>query len=129
MMPRMNPTYDFRGQATLVTGAGSGMGLAAARAFAQAGAGVALADLNEQALHAATEELTAAGHDVIAVTCDVANEEQVAAMVEQTVSQFGRLDMAFNNAGIMVPPPTPPTRPPTSSTASARSTCAGCGLV
>jgi NAD(P)-dependent dehydrogenase (short-subunit alcohol dehydrogenase family) len=100
----MNPTYDFRGQAALITGAGSGMGLAAARAFAQAGAGVALADLNEQALHAATEELTAAGHDVIAVTCDVADEEQVAAMVEQTVSQFGRLDMAFNNAGIMVPP-------------------------
>jgi NAD(P)-dependent dehydrogenase (short-subunit alcohol dehydrogenase family) len=103
-MSPINPTYDFRGQAALVTGAGSGMGLAAARAFAEAGAGVALADLNEQALHAATEELTADGHDAIAVTCDVADEEQVAAMVKQTVSQFGRLDMAFNNAGIMVPP-------------------------
>ena len=85
-MSPLSPTYDFRGQAALVTWAGSGIGLAAARAFAEAGEGVAVADLNEHALHAATEELTADGHDAIAVTCDVADEEQVAAMVKQTVS-------------------------------------------
>ncbi len=100
----MNPTYDFEGQVALVTGASSGMGLATARAFAEQGASVALADINEDALRAATDELTAAGHQVLAVVCDVADEAQVAALVERTVASFGRLDMAFNNAGIMIPP-------------------------
>jgi len=100
----MNPTYDFRGQVALVTGASSGMGLATAQAFAQAGAAVVLADVNETALRDATDDLTAAGHQAIGVTCDVSNEERVAAMVERAVTQFGRLDMAFNNAGIQAPP-------------------------
>jgi len=100
----MNPTYNFEGQVALVTGASSGMGLATARAFAEQGASVALADINEDALRAATDDLTAAGHQVLAVVCDVADEAQVAALVERTVASFGRLDMAFNNAGIMIPP-------------------------
>ena len=99
----MNPTYDFSGQVALVTGAGAGMGLDTARAFAAAGAAVVLADINEQALRAATDELTAAGHRALGVTCDVADEDQVAALVDRTVAEFGRLDMAFNNAGIMLP--------------------------
>src|SRR5207253_3429471 len=53
---------------------------------------------------AATDQLTSAGHKAIGVTCDVSDEAQVAAMVERTVASFGRLDMAFNNAGIQVPP-------------------------
>ena len=57
----MNPTYDFPGQVALVTGAGSGMGLATAQAFAEAGAAVVLADINDQTLRAATDELTSAG--------------------------------------------------------------------
>ena len=100
----MNPTYDFEGQVALVTGASSGMGLATARAFAEQGASVAIADINEDALRAATDELTAAGHHVLGVVCDVSDEDQVAALVERTVASFGRLDMAFNNAGIMIPP-------------------------
>jgi NAD(P)-dependent dehydrogenase (short-subunit alcohol dehydrogenase family) len=100
----MNPTYDFHGQVALVTGASSGMGLGTAQAFAQAGAAVVLADINEKALRAATDDLTAAGHQAIGVTCDVSDEDQVAAMVERTVGQFGRLDVAFNNAGIQAPP-------------------------
>jgi NAD(P)-dependent dehydrogenase (short-subunit alcohol dehydrogenase family) len=100
----VNPTYDFEGQVALVTGASSGMGLATARAFAEQGASVALADINEDALRAATDDLTAAGHQVLGVVCDVADEDQVAALVERTVASFGRLDMAFNNAGIMTPP-------------------------
>ena len=100
----MNPTYDFSGQVALVTGAGSGMGLSTAWAFAKAGAAVVLADVNEDALRSATDELQAVGHRVQGITCDVADEDQVAAMVDRTVSMFGRLDMAFNNAGIQVPP-------------------------
>lgn len=100
----MNPTYDFQGQVALVTGASSGMGLATAQAFATAGAAVVLADVNETTLREATEELTAGGHQAIAVTCDVSDEDHVAAMLDRTVREFGRLDIAFNNAGIMVPP-------------------------
>jgi NAD(P)-dependent dehydrogenase (short-subunit alcohol dehydrogenase family) len=100
----MNPTYDFEGQVALVTGASSGMGLATARAFAKHGASVALADINEDALRAATDDLTDAGHQVLAVVCDVSDEDEVAALVERTVASFGRIDMAFNNAGIMIPP-------------------------
>ena len=100
----MNPTYDFTGQVALVTGASSGMGLAAARAFAEASAAVVLADINPTALNSATETLRANGHQAIGVVCDVADEAQVAAMVDQAVATFGRLDMAFNNAGIQAPP-------------------------
>jgi NAD(P)-dependent dehydrogenase (short-subunit alcohol dehydrogenase family) len=100
----MNPTYDFQGQVALVTGASSGMGLTTAEAFAQAGAAVVLADINETALREVADDLTTAGHQALGVACDVSDERQVAAMVERAVGEFGRLDMAFNNAGIMVPP-------------------------
>jgi NAD(P)-dependent dehydrogenase (short-subunit alcohol dehydrogenase family) len=100
----MTLRYDFAGQVALVTGASSGMGLATAQAFAQAGAAVALADISHDALRAATDNLTAAGHQALAVTCDVSSEDDVAAMVDTTVATFGRLDMAFNNAGIQAPP-------------------------
>ena len=99
----MNPSCDFTGQVALVTGASSGMGLATARAFAEAGAAVVLADINQAALTAVTDDLTAAGHQVATVACDVADEDQVAALVATTVETFGRLDMAFNNAGIQLP--------------------------
>ncbi len=80
------------------------MGLATAKAFAVAGAAVALADVNEAALRSAADDLVAAGHKAIGIRCDVADEAEVAAMVEQTVSTFGRLDAAFNNAGVQAPP-------------------------
>jgi NAD(P)-dependent dehydrogenase (short-subunit alcohol dehydrogenase family) len=99
----MNPTYDFTGQVALVTGAAAGMGLDTARAFAAAGAAVVLSDVDERALRAATEELSAAGHRTLGVPCDVSDEAQVAALVDRTVAEFGRLDMAYNNAGIMLP--------------------------
>ena len=100
----MNPTYDFNGQVALVTGAGAGMGLDTARAFAASGAAVVLADVDEEALRAATDELTASGYQALAVSCDVSDEDQAAALVERTVDGFGRLDFAFNNAGIQAPP-------------------------
>lgn len=79
------------------------MGLATARAFAAAGASVVLADIDEDALRAATDELTAAGHQALAVACDVSDEDQVAGVVDRTVATFGLLDRAFNNAGIQAP--------------------------
>ncbi|MFD4553171.1 glucose 1-dehydrogenase [Streptomyces sp. NPDC058469] len=100
----MNPTYDFTSQVALVTGAASGMGLVTAHAFAEASAAVVLADVDKDAVEAAAEELTAAGHQAIGVACDVTDESQAAAVVERAVTTFGRLDMAFNNAGIQVPP-------------------------
>jgi NAD(P)-dependent dehydrogenase (short-subunit alcohol dehydrogenase family) len=94
---------SFENKAALVTGAAMGMGLATAKAFAEAGAAVALADYNEEVLQAATGELIAAGHQALAIHCDVSDEAEVAAMIEKTVATFGRLDAAFNNAGIMIP--------------------------
>src|SRR6266478_8070325 len=96
-------TASFENKVALVTGAGSGMGLATAKAFAEAGAAVVLADNREEAAHAAAKNLLAGGHRALAVRCDVADEKQVAAMVEQTVASFGRIDAAFNNAGVQSP--------------------------
>ena len=93
----------FENKVVLVTGAGSGMGLATAKAFAEAGAAVVLADIDEHAVLSEAEELVSAGHKAIAVRCNVADEAEVAAMIEQTVSTFGRLDAAYNNAGVQSP--------------------------
>lgn len=90
----------FENKVALVTGAGSGLGLATAKAFAQAGASVAPADANPHAVRAAVEELTASGHRAVAIACDVSDDAQVEAMVATTVSHFGRLDAAYNNAGV-----------------------------
>jgi NAD(P)-dependent dehydrogenase (short-subunit alcohol dehydrogenase family) len=94
---------SFENKVALVTGASSGIGLATAKAFAEAGASVVLADNNANALRAATDELTSAGRKAIGVACDVADDAQVAAMVERAVAAFGRLDAAFNNAGVQSP--------------------------
>jgi NAD(P)-dependent dehydrogenase (short-subunit alcohol dehydrogenase family) len=96
----MKNPLDFTGKVALVTGAAAGMGLATAQAFAEAGAAVVLADFKEDALKAEAEKLVAAGHKARAVRCDVSDDAQVAAMVNRTVAEFGRLDAAFNNAGV-----------------------------
>jgi NAD(P)-dependent dehydrogenase (short-subunit alcohol dehydrogenase family) len=89
---------SFENKVALVTGAGSG--LATVKAFAESGASVVLADANEKAVRSAAEELAAHGHKTLAIQCDVADDAQIQAMVERTVAKFGRLDAAYNNAGI-----------------------------
>jgi NAD(P)-dependent dehydrogenase (short-subunit alcohol dehydrogenase family) len=115
------------GKVALVTGAGGGIGLATAKAFAEEGASVVVADRDETLIGTAAEDLRAAGHEAVSVTCDVTDSAQVAAMIDLTVSTYGRLDAAFNNAGVkarLLTPSRPATR---SSNASATSTSAACG--
>jgi NAD(P)-dependent dehydrogenase (short-subunit alcohol dehydrogenase family) len=100
----MNPTYDFTGQVALVTGAAMGMGLATARAFAQSRASVVLADLDGDRATQEAARIVEEGGIAIGIACDVTDEAQVAAMVDRAVTEYGRLDMASNNAGIQVPP-------------------------
>jgi NAD(P)-dependent dehydrogenase (short-subunit alcohol dehydrogenase family) len=99
----MNPTYDFKNQVALVTGGASGMGLSTAQAFARSGAAVTVVDRNAAKVEAAVAALEAEGARVLGVVCDVSDEAQAKAAVERTVAEFGRLDMAYNNAGILGP--------------------------
>lgn len=90
----------MEGKVALVTGAASGLGFATAKAFAAAGASVALADWNEKEVKEAAEKLAAAGYTTLAIQCDVSDDKQVEELVNTTVATFGRLDYAYNNAGV-----------------------------
>ncbi|APR75636.1 3-oxoacyl-[acyl-carrier protein] reductase [Minicystis rosea] len=92
--------YDCSGRVALVTGGTSGIGLATARAFAQARAKVVIAARDPGAGQAASEALAREGATVLFVPTDVREEASVARAVEETMKHFGRLDYAFNNAGI-----------------------------
>jgi NAD(P)-dependent dehydrogenase (short-subunit alcohol dehydrogenase family) len=90
----------FTGKVALVTGAASGIGRATALAFAAEGARVAILDRTAVALRETEAALKQAGGEVLAIACDVSIPEQVEAAVAQVVERFGRLDIAFNNAGV-----------------------------
>lgn len=93
-------TYDFSGKTALITGAASGIGKATALAFANAGANVVLADISRAAGETLAGEIQSVGHAALFVQTDVANAEQVAQLTQAAVARFGRIDYAFNNAGI-----------------------------
>ena len=99
----MNPNYDFAGQVALVTGAASGMGRVTAKAFAEAGAAVVLIDRDALKLQKVAAEIVEAGGKAVTLAGDVADESLAKAAVERAVSEFGRLDMAYNNAGVLGP--------------------------
>jgi NAD(P)-dependent dehydrogenase (short-subunit alcohol dehydrogenase family) len=88
------------GRVALVTGAGSGIGRASAVAMAREGARVAVSDLSKEGAEATVALINAAGGQSIAIAGDVTEEADVANMVARTVSAFGRIDCAFNNAGV-----------------------------
>lgn len=93
--------FDLSGRVALLTGGNGGLGLAMARGLAKAGAHVAIWARNAGKNAAALEELRNLGDgDVIALTCDVADEAQIAMAMEQTLGAFGRVDACFANAGI-----------------------------
>ncbi|MFD2706590.1 SDR family NAD(P)-dependent oxidoreductase [Salibacterium lacus] len=83
----------------LITGGSGGIGKKTAEFFLKEGADVALVDMNEEALQQAKDELKEFG-DVLAVTADVTNENEVVHYVQKTIDSFGRIDIFFNNAGI-----------------------------
>jgi NAD(P)-dependent dehydrogenase (short-subunit alcohol dehydrogenase family) len=91
----------LEGKVTIITGGGSGIGRAAAGVFARHGARLLIADITEQAARETAESI---GAGAISIGCDVTREDQVKAMVATAVKHFGRLDCAFNNAGIGNPP-------------------------
>ena len=110
MLPGMNDemTYaqiattengSFVGKVAFVTGAGGGMGRTTALAFAREGASVVLADVSDQGNQETARMIEELGRRSLAVRCDVTRSEDVQAAMNQAVGAFGRLDVAFNNAG------------------------------
>ena len=92
--------FSLAGKTALVTGAGQGIGQAYAMALAEAGAHVAIVDINPQTAAAVATDVQALGVRSLALTVDVRDSAQVDAMVERVVSEWGRLDIGVNNAGI-----------------------------
>jgi NAD(P)-dependent dehydrogenase (short-subunit alcohol dehydrogenase family) len=90
----------FTDRVAFITGAASGIGRAAAIAFATEGARVAILDRSADALRTVEASVKEAGGEVLAIACDVSSPDQVEGAIKQIVDQFGRLDIAFNNAGV-----------------------------
>ncbi|WP_321792491.1 SDR family oxidoreductase [Burkholderia pyrrocinia] len=88
------------GQVVVVTGGATGIGFALAEAFASRGLRIALADIDSEGLRAATERLADRGVTVIGVPTDVADRDSVRSLRQQVLSQFGKVDIVCNNAGI-----------------------------
>ena len=99
----MRTRYDFTDQVVLITGAASGFGELAAQRFAQAGAKLALGDINADAVQAVADKIKVDGGEVLAMACDVSNNDQVETFVAACVKTYGRLDIGINNAGVSHP--------------------------
>lgn len=93
---------EFSGRVCVVTGGASGLGKELGAQLAASGATVVLADINEQVLTAAAADIVSAGGKAKAVKVDVTSPESVRALIEGTVTEFGRVDYLFNNAGAAV---------------------------
>ena len=90
----------LQGKKALVTGGGAGIGEAIALAFAREGADVAVASRNASNLKRVAQEIEAMGRKALAITADIAYEDQVKEMVGATLAEFGRIDVLVNNSGI-----------------------------
>jgi NAD(P)-dependent dehydrogenase (short-subunit alcohol dehydrogenase family) len=95
-----NDKRCFAGKVAFITGAANGIGRAAALAFARKGASVAVADVSEQNNQDTARMIQELGGRALAIQCDVRRNEDVQSALNATIETFGRLDFAFNNAGI-----------------------------
>lgn len=91
----------LEGKTALITGAGAGIGRATAQLFAREGAQVAVADINLATAQETVALITEAGGEAIAISADVADAAAVEQMFTTTVARFGKLNVIFNNAGIV----------------------------
>jgi NAD(P)-dependent dehydrogenase (short-subunit alcohol dehydrogenase family) len=94
---------SFAGKVAFVTGAANGIGRSTAIAFAREGANVVVADISEQGNRETVRMIEELGGQALAVTCNVTRAEDVRLAMEKTIDTFGRLDFAFNNAGVEHP--------------------------
>jgi NAD(P)-dependent dehydrogenase (short-subunit alcohol dehydrogenase family) len=92
--------YDFDGKVALVTGASGGIGRASALAFAASGAQVVVSDVNVAGGEESVDLIVKAGGRAVFQKCDVSRGDEVKALIQRAVSEYGRLDYALNNAGI-----------------------------
>src|SRR5688500_2544378 len=95
-----NQNGSYAGKVAFVTGAASGIGRATALAFACEGASVVVSDISDQNVRETARRIEELGGRTIAVACDVTRSEDVKAALDETIETFGRLDVAFNNAGV-----------------------------
>ncbi len=93
---------DLNGCVAVVTGGASGIGLSTARALAAAGAAVVIADIHDERMRSACDEITAGGGRAIGCRCDVASDDDVAALRAAAVETFGAVDIVMNNVGILM---------------------------
>jgi hypothetical protein len=95
-----NSTFDLTGKAALITGGNGGIGLGMAQALAESGADICIWGQNEEKNNAAAEKLKTYGRQVIAIKCDVSDENQVEESFARTIETLGRVDACFANAGV-----------------------------
>jgi NAD(P)-dependent dehydrogenase (short-subunit alcohol dehydrogenase family) len=97
---KADQTGNFAGKVAFVTGAANGIGRAAALAFAREGASVVAGDISEKGNRETARMVEELGRHALAVNCDVTRTEDIQRALRATIEKFGRLDFAFNNAGI-----------------------------
>jgi NAD(P)-dependent dehydrogenase (short-subunit alcohol dehydrogenase family) len=96
----MDPLLDFSNKVVLITGAAQGFGKLLAESFALRGAQLVISDIKQDAIESLAQTLSAKGAAVVGMPCDVSSSDDCKAMVEMAVKEFGRVDIAINNAGI-----------------------------
>ena len=102
MMPS---PFDLTGKVAIITGGNGGIGLGMARGLARAGASIVIAGRNKDKSKEAVRDVEALGAEALAISVNVTDTSSVAAMVQATLKQFGRIDVLINNAGMSVRQP------------------------